>query len=153
MWGVLQARHGLGLALEAPNEVGMVRELGWHRLDRDLSPDLRLGRPVDHAERSLADLLEDPVAAQGLTLGSQVRVLAQDPLVQRSELVRGVDPELVGQERAGALERRERLGLPVEAVQGEHQLAPEPFAERMRAGEGLELGHHARPGVRGGSAR
>ena len=65
---VLQAGHELRLALEPPDEVGLVRELRVDRLDRDLAPDLRLDRPMDHAERALPDLLEQPVAAERLAL-------------------------------------------------------------------------------------
>jgi len=60
---VFQASHDLGLPLEPAYEVRVVGELGRHGLDRDLTPDLGLRGPVDHAERTLADLLEQAVPA------------------------------------------------------------------------------------------
>ena len=83
---VLQARDDLRLALEPPDEVRVVRELRVDRLDRHLPPDLRLDRPVDDAERALADLVEQPVAAERLALQVEVRVLPEDPLMELLEL-------------------------------------------------------------------
>ena len=57
---------------------------------------------------------------------------------------RGVDPELLGQDRPGSLEGGERLRLAVGAVEREHQLAPQAFAQRVRPREALELGDHVR---------
>lgn len=63
---MFQACHELRLVLEATHEVGLVRELGMDRLDRDLAADLRLDRSVDESERALPDLFEQPVAAGGV---------------------------------------------------------------------------------------
>ena len=109
---VLEAGDDLRLVLEPADEVRVVGELRMHRLDRDLAPDLRLDRAVDDAERALADLLEQPVAAERLALEVEVRVLAEDALVQAAQVGRGVDAELVGEAVARALERRQRVRLP-----------------------------------------
>ncbi len=39
------------------------------------------------------------------------------------------------------------VGLPATAVQGDHQLAPQPLAERMPGGQALELADHGRVGA------
>ena len=106
---VLEPGDDLRLVLEPPDEVRVVGELGMDGLDRDLPPDLRLDRPVDDAERALADLIEQPIAAERLALQIEVRVLPEDALVQPSEVGRGVDAELTGQVVAGAFERRQRV--------------------------------------------
>jgi hypothetical protein len=56
------------------------------RLHRDVTVHLRLDRPVDDAERTLADLLEQPVAAQRLALQVKVGVLAKDALLEQPQL-------------------------------------------------------------------
>ena len=63
----------------------------------------------------------------GSPLAVQVGALGQDALVEPAELRRGVDPELVGQDVACALEGRERLALAAGPVEREHQLLPEPL--------------------------
>jgi len=60
---VFEARHELRLALEAADEVGLVRELRVDRLDRHLALDLWLDRSVHGAEGTLAEFVEQPVAA------------------------------------------------------------------------------------------
>jgi len=60
--------------------------------------------------------------------------------VERPQLVRGIDAELLGQDRASSVEGHECLRLPARAVQGEHQLGPQALAEAVRADQGLELG-------------
>ena len=51
-----------------------------------------------------------------------------------------LDAELVHQGSASALIGIERLCLPAAAVEGEHQLRPQAFAERMLADKRLEIG-------------
>ena len=76
-----------------------------------------------------------------------------------------IDPELVGQHRPRPLERRQGLPLPVRSVQGEHQLLPEPFAQRVAcvrpSSSAIDLGRDGRaraeprsaPRAPGGGAR
>ena len=130
---VLEPGDDLRLALEPAHEVRVVRELGWHRLDRDLASDLRLGRAVDDAERALADLLEQPVAAERLAFELEVGVLAKDPLVQRSELGGGIDAELVGQDLRAARKRREPRPA---GPSGRGQASALPRAARASGGFG-----------------
>ena len=51
-----------------------------------------------------------------------------------------LDPELTDEHLAGPQEGLERLGLAAGSVQGDHQLAPPPLAERLLSDHGLELG-------------
>ena len=44
---VIQRRHGARLLLEAAQPVGVGRELGRQRLDRDLAIEPRVARPPD----------------------------------------------------------------------------------------------------------
>ena len=83
---MLEASDDLRLVVEPTDEVRMVRELGMHRLDRDLAADLRLDRAIDDAERALAHLLEQPVAAEWFALEVEVGVLAKDALVQAAQV-------------------------------------------------------------------
>ena len=47
----------------------------------------------------------------------------------------GIDPELLGEEIPGSGVRGERIRLPSGTIEGEHQHAPEPFAQRVRRGQ------------------
>ena len=137
--GVLQRCDGLRVGFEAADERRIVRPMFVHDPDRDLPAHVRLRRPVDHAERVLAHAFEQSVAAQRFSTGIQVGALGEDPFVQLSELGRGIDPELVGEDLAGPLEGSQRLALSPGAVQGEHQLFPETLPERMTCREVFEL--------------
>ena len=61
---------------------GWLASSGWIGLDRDLAAHLRLHRPVHDTEGALADLLQQPVAAEGFTLELQVGILPEDLFVQ-----------------------------------------------------------------------
>ena len=50
-----------------------------------------------------------------------------------------LDPELVDEVPTSITVRRQRLRLPIRAVQGEHELAPDSLAERVILYERLEL--------------
>jgi hypothetical protein len=71
----------------------------------------------------------------------ELRVLRQYRLMQPLEVRTGVQPELLRQLAPAGLERRKRLRLSARPVEREHQLPEKPIAERVRAHEGLELGH------------
>ena len=139
---VLELGDDLRLALETTDEVRMVRELGRDRLDRDLASDLRLDGAVDDAERTLADLLQEPIAPQRFALEIEIGVLAKDPLVQQLQITRRIDAELLREHGPRPLECRESLPLPVRSVQGEHQLAPQSFAKWVGLRQAFELRDH-----------
>ena len=122
---------------------GWFASSGWTALIATSRPDLGLDRAVDDAERALADLLEQPVAAERLALELEIGILAQDALVEPLELGRGIDAELVGEHaRARARRRASASAGRPDAVEREHQLLPQPLAERQLAGERLELADH-----------
>ena len=52
---------------------------------------------------------------------------------------RRLDPQLVDQQRRVSWYTRKRFGLAARAVEGEHQLATEPLAERILLDEPFEL--------------
>ena len=52
---------------------------------------------------------------------------------------RRLDPQLVDQQAAGLLVYAQRFGLAARAVEGKHQLAPEPLPERILFREPFEL--------------
>ena len=61
--------------------------------------------------------------------------------MQLAETMAGVDAELVGEDLAHAVVRRERLRLLATAVVGEHEQLPQPLAQGMLADAPLQLGH------------
>jgi hypothetical protein len=67
-------------------------------------------------------------------------LLAKDGALERSQLLARVETEALGEERACAVVRRERLGLALGVVEREHELAPQPLAERLLGDETLQLG-------------
>jgi hypothetical protein len=139
---VLERRDGLRLGLESTDERGIVRTMLVHHPDRDLSADVGLRRPVHNADRVLAHAFEQSVAAQRLPTRIQVGALGEDPFVHPAELRRRVDPQLVGEDLAGSLVGGECFPLATRAVEGEHQLLPEAFAQGMPSGENFELSDH-----------
>ena len=54
----------------------------------------------------------------------------------------GVDAEFVVEQPPGVGVDAERLGLPPAAVEGEHQLGAQPFAQRVFGGERGQFGDH-----------
>ena len=65
--------------------------------------------------------------------------MAKDRLLESLQRFARFDPEVVDERLPRVLVRVERVCLPVGAVQGEHLLGAQPFAERMLADEHLEL--------------
>jgi hypothetical protein len=70
----------------------------------------------------------------------QPGVVGEDRRVEPLQLGARLDPELTDQYLAGAREDLQRLGLAAGSVQGHHQLAPPPLAERLLPDHGLKLG-------------
>ena len=68
------------------------------------------------------------------------RVVVEDRHLQRLQLGRRVEAELVGEHRPGPGERPQRVGLAAGAVEGEHQPAHEALAQRVLVGQPLEPG-------------
>ncbi len=68
----------------------------------------------------------------------------QDRLVQRPQLSGRVDAQLLVQGPVELPERLQRLRLPAAAVQREHQLPPEPLAQRVVPRQREQLRHQVR---------
>src|SRR5262245_10083260 len=58
------------------------------------------------------------------------RILVEDRLVQVAERATRLDAELLDERAPRVLVRGQRLALSPRAVEREHQLRPQPFAER-----------------------
>ncbi len=61
------------------------------------------------------------------------------PLVQLAETFAGVDAQFFAQDGGDLAVGAQRVGLPVGSVEGEHELAPEPFAEPVFLGQRVQL--------------
>jgi len=72
------------------------------------------------------------------------RVLAQDRLFELAQLHPRLEAELLCETLARAAVHLERLGLPAGAVEREHQLRAQPFAQRLLFGQLLELSDERR---------
>ncbi len=118
-------------------------------LDGHVAFDVGLDRPEDDPGGAVVDLLQEPVAAEGLSAQIESGILLQDPLVKPQELRGGVDAQLVRQDLSGPLVGAQRLGLAPISVIGQHQEAPEAFPPGMPCQQGLQLPD--RPGL--GAAR
>ncbi len=59
--------------------------------------------------------------------------------MQALEPVGGIDPEVLGEDGPGAPERAEGLGLPARTIEREHQVPPQPFAQRVFPSQGVEI--------------
>ena len=69
----------------------------------------------------------------------QRRVLCDDRGLEPAQVRSGIDPQFVGEQRPRPLIGAKGFTLPARAVEGEHQLAPSPFAQRRIGDRGLEL--------------
>ena len=66
-------------------------------------------------------------------------VLREDRPLEPAQLRSRIEAEFLGQDVAAVLEDAQRVGLPPGAIQGDHELAPESFAQRVRGDERFEL--------------
>ena len=73
---------------------------------------------------------------------SQRRVLRQNRPFQLTQPLARLDPQLLDQCPAPVLVGLQRVGLPVAAVQGEHQLCPKALAVGVLGDQRLELADH-----------
>ena len=71
----------------------------------------------------------------------ELGVLLEDRPLQPLQLRSRLEPQVVREPAPSVAVDLERLGLAPTAVEGKHQLAAEPLAERVLVHAGLELGH------------
>jgi hypothetical protein len=64
--GVMERGGGLSFAQEALLRLGVTEQVSAEEFQRHLSAQLRVLNPIDHAHPALAELLDDPVMADGL---------------------------------------------------------------------------------------
>ena len=100
---MLQSGDGLGLRVEATDELRVDGDAFVEHLDGHVAFDVGLDRPEDDPGGSVVDLLQEPVAAEGLSPQIEAGILLQDPFVQPEELRGGIDAELVCQDLSGSL--------------------------------------------------
>lgn len=67
-------------------------------------------------------------------------VMGEDLSLEFAQLGAGLEAELVGQDVTDPLERSQAVRLSTAAVEGEHELRPEAFAQRVVVNEAFELG-------------
>src|SRR5262249_35900273 len=70
--------------------------------------------------------------------------MAQDRLLEKLKLCRGLDAQLLDERLTGLPVSLEGLRLPARAVEGQHELPAEPLPQRILGHEGLELPHALR---------
>jgi hypothetical protein len=66
---MVEGRDGTGFALEAVDTSGMVRHGGGQDLERDVAPELLIGRPVDLAHAAGPERTADLVVAEACAGG------------------------------------------------------------------------------------
>ena len=82
------------------------------------------------------------------------RILREHPGLQLAKLAARLQPELLDAVPASLAVSLERVGPAPAAVQGEHQLAAQPLAQRVGLHERSKVGHHsATPGRAPGRRR
>ena len=68
--------------------------------------------------------------------------MAEDPLLEPTQLRRGLDSELVGEQCSSHSVPVESLGVTSGAVEGDHQLTPAALTERLPRDQRLDLADH-----------
>ena len=66
-------------------------------------------------------------------------MLLEDPALELLQLGAGLEPQLLTQRRACCAVDLERVGLTARAVEGQHQLRPEPLPQRVPSDQLLQL--------------
>src|SRR5581483_4680770 len=100
-----------------------------------------LAHLVEHASQLPAALVELLRRLHGRCgRGGELGVVREDRVLDPPELRAGLEAELVDVDPPGRPVRLERVCLPAAPVEREHQLAPEPLAERAFVDRVLELG-------------
>ena len=118
-----------------PGPVSVTSRVSSRPSERRHRRQLELARPT-----STGSGTGPAVGSAHARRGREGGIVLEDPALEGAELRRRLEPELV-ERRARVAVGVERVCLPAGAVQGEHQLAAEPLAMRMRGDERLELAH------------
>ena len=132
------AEDGLGPLQDGPQRLGVEAPAGAGR-------DLQLG--AEHRHRLAGR--HGGGGRRRRRRGPQGRVVAQDRPLQLAEGRRRLQAELVEQQLPDLAVGLEGLGLAAAAVEGEHELAAEPLAQRLLGDQALELADQLGPGAQG----
>ena len=99
------------------------------------APVMCVRERLEHGPQLRATAYEDARGARGLRHPRSLQrgVVGQDCALELLELRAWLEPELLDQGRAGISVDVQRVRLTSRAVQGEHQLATQALAERVRA--------------------
>jgi hypothetical protein len=143
--GVLDPGDRLHVGGEPADERRVVGDRRAEELERHHPVDADLRGPPHHRGGTGADLLEQPVTAPDGTTELQRRVLAQDPLLERSQRRRRIDAELLDQQGPGMLVGLQCVALPAGAVQRHHQPAPRSARAARVPASGPAARRRARP--------
>ena len=116
----------------------------WSRYDAhgDISLDPGQAGGEDDAVATGAEPLTQPIPAQRepRRLGEQQRrIVAEHPSLQLDECGRRLEAELLDEHVAVLAVDGECVGMATGAVEGDHQLRPEPLAQLVRADQRLDL--------------
>jgi hypothetical protein len=85
--------------------------------------------------------LSEQQSGVGVGRAAKAGVLGQDVGVELAKGRARIDAELLGERPGRPPVRRQRVGLPVAAVERQHQKTPQPFAQRLVGHETLERRH------------
>ena len=104
-----------------------------------VDPSMSVSRKVT------ARVTDERCCATGI---SSACILRDDRGLEPAKVRSGVDAQLVGEQRPCPLISAKGFTLPAGAVEGEHQLAPTPLAQRRVGDRGLELADDLRGATR-----
>ena len=105
----------------------------------------RLGEREERLEIEIVERDDEERALRCLRPGEiQRRVLPEDRALEVPQDRPGLDPQLVDERRPRRAVDRQRFRLAARAVQREHQLTSQPFAQRTRRNERCELADQLR---------
>ena len=65
--------------------------------------------------------------------------MIEDGVLELLQITAGLNPEFLRQCLAGLREDSQGVGLPARSIEGQHELAPYPFIERMTGSQRIEL--------------
>jgi hypothetical protein len=117
---------------------GVSRPVAEQQADRE---DARQDKRSDRQPRGTGF---GPARGTGDARTCQCRIMPEDPLLQRTHIGAGLQPEFVHQPGTRRVEHCQGIRLAACLVQREHQRRHQPFPRRMLSYELLKLGHQRR---------
>ena len=115
------------------------REEAFVRVGEPFGERIEFRVSSDEAAGRTRDAHDDRCARCPNCRSNHVEILGEHRALQFAQRGTRVDAELLGENRSRAGVRGDRIGLPVTAIQRDHQLAPHALTERVGSDECLEL--------------